>query len=90
MNGSKEPKSGRNAERLVSVKDQTTTDKRIEEAGSEDLFDADDDNVSDEASCMTASDKRHNYSTKENKLIADTFGSFITASGTIKEDKIFK
>ena len=91
MNGSQEPTLGRNAKRLVSAKDQTTTEKQVEAAaGSVDLFDEDDDNVSDEASCTTASDKRYNYSTKENKLIADTFGSFITLSGTIKEDTIFK
>ena len=75
---------------MGSAKDQTTTQGKVQAAGSVDLFDDDDDHASDDASCTTVSEKRYNCTPKENKLIADAFSSFIKSRGTIREDTILK
>eukprot|EP00112_Aurelia_sp_Birch-Aquarium-sp1_P005236 Seg1593.2 transcript_id=Seg1593.2/GoldUCD/mRNA.D3Y31 product="hypothetical protein" protein_id=Seg1593.2/GoldUCD/D3Y31 len=84
--------SNERSTRRVATKDRKPCRQQNEmpDERSEELFDGEEDHVSDDLSYATTSEKRYNYSSKENKQIANMFGSFIKSRGTIKEDAIFK
>eukprot|EP00112_Aurelia_sp_Birch-Aquarium-sp1_P015564 Seg3463.1 transcript_id=Seg3463.1/GoldUCD/mRNA.D3Y31 product="hypothetical protein" protein_id=Seg3463.1/GoldUCD/D3Y31 len=92
MNGQDRSTVEHNEKNIESSKDTKPCWQESEKADerSLELFDGEDDHVSDDPSCTTMSGKRYNYSAKENKHIANIFSSFIKSKGTVKEDAIYR